>query len=90
MGRQVPTNPKMFKMFVVQAKARYRTFPSAGASAWVHKQYVEHGGKFVDSEELKRKERVIEHYKKHAGEHRAKSEKDKKSDKDDKKKKSDK
>jgi hypothetical protein len=53
----VPVNEKLYAMVVTQAKAKYRIYPSPGASHWVHRRYLELGGKFVDSEELaKRKE----------------------------------
>jgi hypothetical protein len=81
MGEQVPTNPSLFKMYVAQARAKYRTFPSPGASRWVHDQYVKHGGRFVDSEDLKKKVRNSKEAKKRIAEHKAKSSKDEKKDK---------
>jgi len=44
-----PANPKMWNMYVAQAKARFRVYPSPTASSWVHAQYVQAGGKFVDN-----------------------------------------
>ena len=64
---QVPVNQKLYAMVVTQAKQKYRIYPSPGASHWVHKRYLELGGKFIDSsEESQRKEmtrRFIEHSK---------------------------
>lgn len=47
---QVPANPKLWNMYVAQAKARFRKWPSPTASAWVHAEYSKVGGKFVDKE----------------------------------------
>ena len=61
----VPINEKLYAMVVFQAKAKYRIYPSPGASHWVHQRYIELGGKFEDSEKIaERKElqkKVIEH-----------------------------
>lgn len=52
----VPLNQKLYDMVVFQAKRKYRVYPSAGASNWVHKRYIELGGRFEDtSEGTKRK-----------------------------------
>jgi hypothetical protein len=48
----VPVNEKLYAMVVFQAKAKYRVYPSPGASHWVHKRYLELGGKFEDSEKI--------------------------------------
>ena len=45
---QVPTNEKLWMMVVFQAKTKYHPYPSPGASNWVHKRYIELGGKFED------------------------------------------
>ena len=45
----VPANQKLWNMYVAQAKARYRTWPSPTAAKWVHDHYVQAGGKFVGS-----------------------------------------
>lgn len=45
---QEPANPKLWNMYVAQAKARFRVYPSPAASSWVHSQYVKVGGKFVE------------------------------------------
>jgi hypothetical protein len=48
----IPTNEKLYAMVVSQAKAKYRIYPSPGASHWVHRRYLELGGKFEDSEKI--------------------------------------
>ncbi|CAB4128800.1 hypothetical protein UFOVP223_79 [uncultured Caudovirales phage] len=60
---EVPTNEKLYAMVVTQAKAKYRIYPSPGASHWVHRRYLEMGGKFVDSEKLAEQKRAIQHYR---------------------------
>ncbi len=51
---QEPTNQKLWLTLVAQAKAKFQTYPSPGASHWVHEQYVKYGGKFVDTAERKK------------------------------------
>lgn len=46
----IPANQKLWVMYVAQAKAKYRTWPSPTAAEWVHNHYVQAGGKFVGSE----------------------------------------
>lgn len=46
-----PMNEKLWTMVVFQAKTKYTTYPSPGASAWVHQRYVELGGRFEDSKD---------------------------------------
>lgn len=53
-----PTNEKLYAMVVMQAKAKYRTYPSPGASHWVHRRYLELGGKFEDTTEKTRQEKI--------------------------------
>jgi hypothetical protein len=48
--KQIPANPKLWNMYVAQAKARFRVYPSPVASSWVHTQYVKVGGQFVEQE----------------------------------------
>ena len=48
--KQYPANPKLWNMYVAQAKTRFRIYPSPAASSWVHSQYVKVGGKFVEQE----------------------------------------
>ena len=46
--KQLPANPKMWNMYVAQAKSRFRVYPSPAAAHWVHSHYSQSGGKFVD------------------------------------------
>ena len=55
----VPVNEKLYAMVVTQAKARYRIYPSPGASHWVHRRYTELGGKYIDSEEIAERKRIM-------------------------------
>lgn len=59
----LPTNEKLYGLVVTQAKAKYRIYPSPGASAWVHRRYLELGGKFEASEERTKRETAIRHYR---------------------------
>jgi hypothetical protein len=93
----VPVNEKLYAMVVGQAKAKYRIYPSPGASHWVHRRYLELGGKFEDSAERERREQMWENARQRVEErrrgddHESKAEKRekrtknlKKKDKDDK------
>jgi hypothetical protein len=55
---EVPVNEKLYAMVVMQAKAKYTTYPSPGASHWVHRRYLELGGKFEDTVEKSRREKM--------------------------------
>jgi hypothetical protein len=61
----VPLNERLYAMVVSQAKAKYRIYPSPGASHWVHQRYLELGGRFEDSEKIAERKammrRAIEH-----------------------------
>lgn len=46
--KQLPANPKLWNMYVAQAKAKFRVYPSPAAAHWVHSHYSQVGGKFVD------------------------------------------
>lgn len=70
-------------MIVAQAKAKYSNYPNPGASHWVHKTYVEHGGRFIETTEADRKMNIAK--KKHE---REKLEKRSKTDKNKTEKKS--
>ena len=50
-----PANPKLYNMIVAQAKAKYSNYPNPGASAWVHKKYVQAGGQFIETTEATRR-----------------------------------
>ena len=66
----VPVNEKLYAMVVGQAKAKYRVYPSPGASHWVHRRYLELGGKFEDTAERERREQMIENAKRRLEERR--------------------
>ena len=48
--KQLPANPKLWNMYVAQAKSRFRVYPSPASAHWVHSHYSQSGGKFVDKE----------------------------------------
>ena len=50
-----PANPKLYAMIVAQARAKYSNYPNPGASAWVHKKYVQAGGQFIETTEATRR-----------------------------------
>ena len=63
MASQEPSNPKLWEMTIVQARARFATYPSPGASHWVHEEYIKHGGQFVETSEVtKRKKELLKKY----------------------------
>jgi hypothetical protein len=64
----VPTNEKLYAMVVMQAKAKYRVYPSPGASHWVHKRYLELGGKFEDSAQVQERKEAIQKFAERARE----------------------
>jgi len=47
--KQLPANPKLWNMYVAQAKAKFRVYPSPAAAHWVHSHYTQVGGQFVTS-----------------------------------------
>ena len=57
-----PTNEKLYAMVVMQAKAKYRTYPSPGASHWVHRRYIELGGRFEDTAEKSKRDEMLKAY----------------------------
>jgi hypothetical protein len=72
----VPLNEKLYAMVVSQAKAKYRIYPSPGASHWVHQRYLELGGRFEDSEKIAERKamlrRAIQHRRELAEKRRGK------------------
>lgn len=58
----VPVNEKLYAMVVMQAKAKYRIYPSPGASHWVHRRYMELGGKFEDTAEKAKRDDMMRRY----------------------------
>jgi hypothetical protein len=77
----VPTNEKLYAMVVTQAKAKYRIYPSPGASHWVHRRYLELGGKYVDSEEIAERKRMIAAWRERKAKIRGNRDEDKKDSK---------
>ena len=63
---QVPVNQKLYAMVVTQAKQKYRIYPSPGASHWVHKRYLELGGKFIDSSQESQKKEMVRRFVEHS------------------------
>ena len=57
---QKPGNPKLYQMIIAQARAKYATYPSPGASAWVHKRYIELGGPFIETHEKDRRLKIAQ------------------------------
>jgi len=49
---------KLWNMLIVQAKAKFNTWPSLPASKWVHQQYVQKGGQFISGEAAARVKRA--------------------------------
>ena len=56
---ETPANEKLWTMVVFQAKTKYATYPSPGASHWVHQRYIELGGKFEDSSHASHRKEVL-------------------------------
>lgn len=54
-----PANPKLWQMIITQARARFATYPSPGASHWVHSEYEKHGGKFIESNDDTKKQKEM-------------------------------
>jgi hypothetical protein len=46
---QVPQNTRLWAMLQVQARQKFREYPSLPASKWIHSEYVKRGGVFVES-----------------------------------------
>jgi hypothetical protein len=55
----VPTNPRLYNLVVVQAKAKFAKYPSPAASHWVHQRYMEEGGKFLDKTQENRRKEIL-------------------------------
>lgn len=47
--KQLPANPKLWNMYVAQAKSKFRVYPSPAAAHWVRSHYTQVGGQFVNS-----------------------------------------
>jgi len=63
MAHQEPSNPRLWSMVIMQARAKFATYPSPGASHWVHSEYIKHGGQFVEvSNDTKQKAAAKKHF----------------------------
>jgi len=63
MAHQEPANTRLWQMIIMQAKAKFATYPSPGASHWVHSEYIKHGGQFVEvSNATKQKKMAKKHF----------------------------
>jgi hypothetical protein len=78
-----PANPKLYATIVAMARAKYSSYPNPGASAWVHKKYIQSGGQFIETTEATRRAGME---KKKADKEKSKHLEDKKENKKDKKK----
>lgn len=65
-----PANPKLWATIVAMARAKYSNYPNPGASAWVHKRYVQAGGQFIETTEATRRKKMAQ--KKHEREEQKK------------------
>lgn len=54
-----PANEKLWAIITTMARAKFSTYPSPGASAWVHKQYVQKGGQFIDTDMSDKKRKML-------------------------------
>ena len=74
-----PANQRLWNSLVMQAKSKFKTWPSIPASTWVRKQYIQHGGRFVDSKQVTAEKRKKEASKERAsGSHKGAKKGDKK------------
>ena len=78
-----PANPKLYATIVAMARAKYSSYPNPGASALVHKRYVQSGGQFIETTEATRSAGMA---KKKADKEQAEKRSEKKDPKKDKKK----
>jgi len=78
-----PANPRLYATIVAMARAKYSSYPNPGASAWVHKRYIQSGGQFIETTEATRRAGMA---KKKADKEQAEKRSDKKEDKKEKKK----
>lgn len=62
MPHQEPSNPRLWRMVIMQAKAKFAKYPSPGASHWVHSEYVKHGGQFREASENTRQKTLAKRH----------------------------
>ena len=80
-----PANPKLWATIVAMARAKYSNYPNPGASAWVHKRYVQAGGQFIESSEKDRRAKMAQKKHEHEQEKKRVTKKSEKKSKKDKK-----
>lgn len=73
-----PANPRLYATIVAMARAKYSSYPNPGASAWVHKRYIQSGGQFIETTEATRRAGMA---KKKADKEQEEKRSDKKEDK---------
>jgi len=81
-----PANPKLYAMFVAQARAKYSNYPNPGASAWVSKKYQQAGGQYVETTEATRRANMTRKKQENAKNKERESKKDTKNSKKEKNK----
>ena len=79
-----PANPKLYAMFVAQARAKYSNYPNPGASAWVSKKYQQAGGQYVETTEASRRANMAKKKQENADSKKRESKKDVKNSKKEK------
>ena len=79
-----PANPKLYAMFVAQARAKYSSYPNPGASAWVSKKYQQAGGQYVETTEASRRANMAKKKKENEDNKERESKKDVKKSKKEK------
>ena len=85
-SNRIPTNPRLWKLIILQAKMKFKTYPNPAASHWVHEEYVKHGGQFAEHNARTRElERRRKRHEKDRRSHALKSERTKKMEKGGKK-----
>lgn len=80
---QEPKNPRLWAMYVAQAKAHFNVYPSPAASHWVHEHYTKSGGSFIETTEKSERQRVATERAHHEATKRRRKGKPAKQDKDD-------
>lgn len=71
-----PANPKLYAMFVAQARAKYSSYPNPGASAWVSKKYQQAGGQYIETTEASRRANMAKKKKENENNKERESKKD--------------
>jgi hypothetical protein len=72
---QEPANKRLWATLGAQARAKFRAYPSPAASHWVHEQYVRYGGKFIDTAQRAKAEKLGRQWRDRKEAEKAKSDK---------------